>query len=69
MYFMMFAVLWHLLVYCPLAHWIFFYDGWLFTAGLLDYAGGMVVHASSGISGLVLAFWLNRGRPHPPKVC
>jgi Amt family ammonium transporter len=62
-----FTAAWHLLVYCPLAHWIFFYDGWLFRMGLLDYAGGMVVHASSGISGLVLAFWLGHGRPKRPK--
>ncbi len=38
-WFMLFIALWHLLVYCPLAHWIFFYDGWLFKMGVLDFAG------------------------------
>jgi Amt family ammonium transporter len=66
---MLFVALWHLLVYCPLAHWIFFYDGWLFRDGALDFAGGMVVHTSSGISGLVLAWWLGKSKhrvPHSP---
>ena len=61
-WFMAFAGIWHLTIYCPLAHWIFFYDGWLFTYGVLDYAGGLVVHVSSGVSALVLAFWLGRAR-------
>jgi len=61
-WFMVFAAVWHLVIYCPLAHWIFFYDGWLFYRGALDFAGGTVVHESSGISGLVLSFWLSYGR-------
>ena len=61
-WFMAFAALWHLLIYCPLAHWIFFYDGWLFTFGVLDFAGGLVVHLASGASALTLAYWLGNSK-------
>ncbi len=57
-----FVALWHIFVYTPLAHWLFYYDGWLFTYGAIDFAGGMVVHTSSGISGLVLTWWLGKGK-------
>lgn len=43
MWYMAFIGLWHLVVYCPLAHWIFFHDGWLSQMGTLDFAGGLVV--------------------------
>ena len=39
------------LVYSPLAHWVWATDGWLFKLGALDFAGGTVVHASSGVVG------------------
>jgi hypothetical protein len=61
-WFMAFAAIWHLVIYCPLAHWIFFYDGWLFTFGVLDYAGGLVVHLASGASALTLAYWLGNSK-------
>lgn len=54
-----FSVLWGLLVYCPLAHWVWADDGWLSVANsdatfpLLDFAGGAVVHLSSGVAALV----------------
>jgi Amt family ammonium transporter len=48
-----FIGLWHLLVYCPVAHSVWHPSGFLFQAGVLDFAGGNVVHISSGISGLV----------------
>jgi Amt family ammonium transporter len=48
-----FIVMWHLLVYCPIAHSVWHPSGFLFQAGVLDFAGGNVVHISSGISGLV----------------
>jgi Amt family ammonium transporter len=67
-WFVAFSVIWHCIVYTSLAHWIFYYGGWLFQYQLLDFAGGMVVHTSSGVSAFVLAFWLGRGktahRPH-----
>ncbi|MBB6098270.1 Amt family ammonium transporter [Deinobacterium chartae] len=53
--FVLFAALWMLLVYVPLAHWVWSADGWLFKLGALDFAGGTVVHISAGVSGLVLA--------------
>jgi len=49
-----FMILWSLLVYTPLAHWVWNPSGWLFKAGALDFAGGLVVHTSSGVSALVL---------------
>ena len=70
-WFMAFAAIWHLCIYCPLAHWIFFYDGWLFTFGVLDFAGGLVVHLASGASALTLAYWLGnskRARHDPHSV-
>jgi ammonium transporter, Amt family len=50
---LIFMALWHLLVYCPIAHSIWHPDGFLFKAGALDFAGGTVVHISSGMSGLI----------------
>lgn len=50
-----FIVLWATLVYCPLAHWVWASDGWLYKLGVLDFAGGTVVHISAGVSALVLA--------------
>ncbi|MEI6874449.1 MAG: ammonium transporter, partial [Spirochaetota bacterium] len=49
-----FMILWSVLVYTPLAHWVWNPSGWLFKAGALDFAGGLVVHTSSGVSALVL---------------
>lgn len=49
---------WHLLIYCPVAHSIWHPDGFLFDSGSLDYAGGIVVHVTSGISGLVACIYL-----------
>ena len=50
-----FTVLWSLLVYVPVAHWVWEPGGWLATMGVLDFAGGTVVHINAGISGLVAA--------------
>ena len=52
---MVFAVLWTLLVYAPVAHWVWHPNGWLRALGHMDYAGGTVVHLASGMAGLVLA--------------
>ena len=52
-----FALLWSLLIYCPIAHWVWG-GGWLAGLGALDFAGGAVVHISSGISALVCALVL-----------
>lgn len=55
-----FIVAWTTLVYCPLAHWVWQEDGWLFKMGVLDFAGGTVVHISAGFSALVLALMMGR---------
>ena len=53
--FVLFTILWSILVYSPIAHWVWSVDGWLFKLGALDFAGGTVVHISSGVSALVVA--------------
>ena len=55
---MVFAVLWLTLVYAPVAHWIWGAGGWLASLGVQDFAGGLVVHVSAGMSALALAFVL-----------
>jgi Amt family ammonium transporter len=58
--FVLFALLWSTLVYLPLCHWVWNVDGWLFQLGALDFAGGTVVHISSGVAALVAALYLGR---------
>ena len=58
--FVLFTVLWSVLVYSPVAHWVWASDGWLFKLGALDFAGGTVVHASSGLSALIVATLIGR---------
>ena len=53
--FMVFALLWATLVYDPIAHWVWGTGGWLRSMGALDFAGGTVVHVSSGVSALAIA--------------
>lgn len=50
-----FIALWSLLVYAPVAHWVWEPTGWLASLGVLDFAGGTVVHINAGVSGLVAA--------------
>jgi len=57
--FVWFAILWLPLVYVPIAHWVWG-NGWLMNAGLLDFAGGTVVHLNAGIAALVAALVLGR---------
>jgi len=54
----LFALLWSLLVYSPICHWVWGDGGWLKNMGVLDYAGGTVVHISSGVAALVAALVL-----------
>jgi ammonium transporter, Amt family len=54
----LFAALWSVLVYAPVAHWIWHPTGWLNQMGHMDFAGGTVVHIASGMSGLVAAWVL-----------
>jgi len=60
--FVAFTVLWSLLIYSPLAHMVWGADGWLYKLGALDYAGGTVVHISSGVSALVAALMIGKRR-------
>jgi Amt family ammonium transporter len=68
--FLVFICAWLLLVYCPLAYMVWG-GGWIFQAGAIDFAGGLVVHMSSGFSALVAALMVGRRRgfgkePMPP---
>jgi len=58
--FLAFTVLWATIIYDPLAHWVWGVDGWIRNLGALDFAGGTVVHISSGISGLIAAIVLGK---------
>ena len=58
--FLVFTVLWATFVYDPLAHWVWGTGGWMRTLGGLDFAGGIVVHVSSGISALVMCILLGK---------
>jgi Amt family ammonium transporter len=63
----LFILLWATLVYDPICHWVWGPNGWLGARGALDYAGGTVVHLSSGTAALVCALVLGRrDRPGPP---
>ena len=53
--YLVFLVLWSTLVYCPIAHWVWGIHGWIRDLGALDFAGGLVVHISSGVSALAAA--------------
>ncbi len=62
-----FTGLWLMLVYVPVAHWIWG-GGWLFALGTLDFAGGIVVHTTAGISALVLAVMIGKRRGFPSSL-
>jgi Amt family ammonium transporter len=62
-----FVLLWTTLVYDPLAHWVWMVDGWLFKKGALDFAGGTVVHLSSGISALAFLVFLGKRHGFPTE--
>src|SRR3989304_9049026 len=55
---LIFSALWLTLVYCPVAHWVWGSGGWLAKLGVFDFAGGIVVHISAGVSALALALVL-----------
>ncbi len=58
--FLIFTVIWAIVVYNPVAHWVWSADGWLFKLGALDFAGGTVVHINAGIAALVTAVMLGK---------
>ncbi len=61
---LLFMALWSLLVYVPIAHWMWG-GGWLQKMGALDFAGGIVVHLSAGVAGLVTAIYAGRRKGYP----
>lgn len=60
--YVVFLLLWSTLVYTPIAHWVWGTEGWLKNLGVLDFAGGTVVHISSGTSALICALVLGKRR-------
>jgi Amt family ammonium transporter len=68
---LIFMSVWSLVVYCPIAHWVWEPSGWLAVKGVLDYAGGTVVHINAGIAGLASCLVLGKRvgygkEPMPP---
>ena len=63
--YLVFMLLWSTLVYDVVAHWVWGTGGWLRNMGALDFAGGTVVHVSSGVSALVAALMIGRRRGYP----
>jgi Amt family ammonium transporter len=57
---LVFMILWSVIVYAPIAHWVWASTGFLFSAGVLDFAGGTVVHINAGIAGLVACIVLGK---------
>jgi ammonium transporter, Amt family len=72
-----FITIWLLVVYCPLAHMVWASEGWIFKSGAIDFAGGLVVHMSSGFSALVASIMVGKRRgfgkepmvPHSLPLC
>ncbi|OGU31682.1 MAG: ammonia channel protein [Ignavibacteria bacterium GWA2_55_11] len=62
--YVVFLLLWSTLVYAPLAHWVWGVGGWIRGLGALDFAGGLVVHISSGVSALAAALIIGKRKGH-----
>ena len=65
---LLFTSLWLLIVYAPVAHWVWAGTGWMFNNGTIDLAGGLVVHITAGISALILAKMLGPRLDFPDKL-
>ena len=66
--FVLFTLLWSVLVYNPVAHWVWGPDGFLKAAGMLDFAGGTVVHVNAGVASLAAALFLGRRKGYPHQI-
>jgi Amt family ammonium transporter len=66
--FVVFTLLWSTLVYDPVAHWVWGMGGWLREMGVLDFAGGTVVHIISGVSGLVICLMIGKRKGYGSEV-
>jgi ammonium transporter, Amt family len=65
--YVIFVTLWTILVYVPVAHWVWADEGWLFKLGALDFAGGTVVHLTAGSSALVCALLVGKRLKYPQE--
>jgi len=65
--YILFLVLWPILVYAPVAHWVFSPTGWAAKLGAFDFAGGIVVHANAGAAAVAMALVLGRRRGWPER--
>jgi Amt family ammonium transporter len=65
--FLVFTLLWATFIYDPLAHWVWAVGGWMRNMGALDFAGGTVVHISSGVSALAAALIIGRRQGYPQQ--
>jgi Amt family ammonium transporter len=65
--YLLFAAAWSLLVYVPMAHWVWNEGGWLFKLGALDFAGGTVIHVTAGVSALVCALVMGPRLKYPAE--
>ena len=63
-----FSLLWVILIYAPIVHWIWAEGGWLYEMGIRDFAGGLVVHLTAGITALAIAFFLGPRDGFPNSV-
>ena len=66
--FVVFTLLWATFVYDPVAHWVWAVGGWMRELGVLDFAGGTVVHILSGVSGLVIALMIGKRKGHGTEI-
>lgn len=66
--FVIFTLLWATFVYDPVAHWVWGNGGWMKDLGVLDFAGGTVVHMLSGVSGLVIAIMIGKRKGYGAEV-
>jgi Amt family ammonium transporter len=65
---LLFTALWLVVVYAPVTHWVWAEGGWLFERDTIDLAGGIVVHATAGISALLLAYFVGPREGFPKKL-
>ena len=66
--YLVFVVAWSTIVYAPVAHWVWGVGGWIHNLGALDFAGGLVVHISSGVSALAAAMVIGKRRGHTDEL-
>ena len=64
---LLFMAIWFTVVYAPVCHWVWGEGGWLGSQGILDFAGGTVVHINAGVAGLVAAIVLGKRKGYPER--